>query len=73
MSHESKILNVRTLAAAFWATFFTLEWLLLLNVVETTTATIGVLVIHFVFAGMLSGMIAMEDTPQRRKGGNGRK
>jgi len=60
-TQEAKYPTGRALAAAFWISYFALHWLLLLEVVETTTATAGMLVIHFAVATLLSINIAARD------------
>lgn len=63
-------MNSRTLAAAFWANFFALYWLLILGVVKVELRTSAALLLFFIVAAVLSAMHL--DTP-KQKGGNGRK
>lgn len=65
------MLNSRTLAATFWLNFFALYWLYILDVVELDTRTAVAWLFFFAGAVMISA--AQQDTPQKRRGGNGRK
>ena len=51
---EKPILNARTLAAAFWVSYFTLHWLLLLEVIEPTWPRFGAALYFFLTALLLS-------------------
>ena len=62
-------LDGRTLAAAFWASYFALHWLLILGIVEQRSATVFFLVV----ASLLSALVAAGDAPPKQKGSNGRK
>ena len=66
------MLNIRTLAGAFWASFFTLYWLFILNVVKFETKSVSALVLFFLGAAFLSVAIyGLGSAPQKRGGGNG--
>jgi hypothetical protein len=58
---EDKYPKARTLAAAFWASYFALHWLLILEVVEMSLRVGLILVMHFMIAGALTCLIAADE------------
>jgi hypothetical protein len=57
----TKCPSSRALAAAFWVSYFTLHWLLILDVVEFTTARAGAMIFFLVIAILLSISIAARE------------
>lgn len=53
--------KARALAAAFWLSYFTLHWLLILEIVEISVRVGIALVLHFVLAALLSINIAAHE------------
>ena len=64
---KNKYLGAHALVAAFWLSYFTLHWLLILEVVERTATRAGTALFFFVFAVLLTLLIDARDDPEVEK------
>lgn len=64
---EQKYPTARVLAAAFWASYFTLHWLLILGVVERVASTQGTVVYFLLSAIIVTWLTAAHDVIERKK------
>ena len=63
---EEKYPKGRALAAAFWASYFTLHWLMLLDVVEFTTGRAGATIFFLVAAILVTMLVAAHDQEKKK-------
>lgn len=60
-------MNARTLAAAFWASYFAMHWLLLLEVIEPTWQRFGATLFFFLAAALISVNESAKNALERKK------